>query len=268
VSKSNRQHGGVVKSPAGIEQPSSNVTQDQTDGVKQNGRLNTRSDKHWWSSFTKDIGMFLLTAATLVVLSIYTCYTGRLVTDTETSYTAVQRAFVSPEQPIKTEATGSGSDIIWTFTSIIRNDGATPTKDLQFYQSTPCAPRGGALILPERTGPLFQCNVYTKGGQVLPAEPSDEEEVFRKKDRFHIQAYSLAPHGSVTVDKVSMSETDLNKMAADGHPWFIQGIVHYNDIFPNSKAHRTEYCVTIVMWKDSPLYIPCPKWNCTDDECN
>jgi hypothetical protein len=256
-------------SPAGSkQQTSSKATQDQTDSVEQNGRPNTNSHKHWWSSFTNDIGMFLLTAATLVVLGIYTCYTGRLVTDTETSYTAVQRAFVSPEQPIQAEATGSGSDKIWTFTSIIRNDGATPTKNLQFYQSTPCVPRSGALILPERTGPLFQCNYYMKSGQVLPAEPSDQEEVFRKKDHFHIQAYSLAPHGSVTVDKVSISEADLNKMAADGHPWFIQGIVHYDDIFPNSTAHRTEYCETITMWKDSPLYVPCPKWNCTDDECN
>jgi hypothetical protein len=224
--------------------------------------------RRWWSTFTNDFGMFCLTLLTLTALIVYTYYTRALVKDTEASYTDVQRAFVSPEQPIKVEATGSGNDKAWTFTSTMRNDGATPTKNLKFYQSTPCVPKNGALFVTATSGPLFQCNFDTKSGQVLPPEPFEPEEVFKHPERFHFQTYSLAPHGSATIDKVTISEADLNKMVSDGHPWFIQGIAHYNDIFSTSVLHRTEYCVKVVIWDNFPLFIPCPKWNCTDDDCN
>jgi hypothetical protein len=222
VSKSNRQHGGVVNSAIspGAQEPQQ--TGNPNDGsVPSNQTCSNHYYKHWWSYFTNDIGMFCLTAATLFVLGSYTWFTKILVTDTEASYTAVQRAFVSPEQPIKVDASGSGDDKIWTFTTNIRNDGATPTKNLIFYQATPCVPHNGTLMALHHSGPNYACNFNTKNGQLTPPAPSDPNDVLRQPKKFNIQTYPLAPHGLITVDSVSVLETDIVKMANDGHPLFI-----------------------------------------------
>lgn len=69
--------------------------------VSSNGRPSNNVERdhpganRWWKSFTNDLGMFILTLATLIALGIYTWYTRQLVIDTETSYTVVQRAFVT-----------------------------------------------------------------------------------------------------------------------------------------------------------------------------
>lgn len=245
MSKSTKQRGGIAKPPSSMhQQPDiSNHAANQTGVEKTNICSDCGRSKHWWNSFTNDIGMFGLTAGTLIVLWFYNFYTRTLVTDTETSYTAVQRAFVSPEQPIRVESSGSGNDKIWTFTTNIRNDGATPTKNLLFYQSSPCIPHNGSLVEVHHSGPNYRCDFTTKNGQVAPPEPSDPNAVLREPTKFNIKTYPLAPHGSITVDSVSVSEADIAKMADDNHPLFIHGIAYYNDIFKDSEPHTTEYCV-------------------------
>lgn len=111
--------------------------------VSSNGRPSNNVERdhpganRWWKSFTNDLGMFILTLATLIALGIYTWYTRQLVIDTETSYTVVQRAFVTA-LPIQVDPTIVKGERAWMFTTIVENSGATPTKGMNFHQYKPC----------------------------------------------------------------------------------------------------------------------------------
>jgi hypothetical protein len=83
-------------SPVERQPATSTFANAQNEVVRGANIIPDSTSKPWWRRFANDLGMFCLTLFTLIVLGIYTYYTKQLVTDTELSYAAVQRAFVSP----------------------------------------------------------------------------------------------------------------------------------------------------------------------------
>ena len=73
---------------------------------------------------------------------------------------------------------------------------------------------------------------------------------------------------------IGISVDDLQKISA-GQKWgYIYGWIEYNDVFPNTSRHRTEWCLQITVVGDitnsqaAPLlFMNYSKYNGTDDEC-
>jgi hypothetical protein len=218
--------------------------------------------------------MFVLTLSTLIALIFYTVYTRQLVIDTEESYASLQRAFVTP-LPIQADlSVDERGERAWTFTTTIENSGTTPTSDMSFYQVNPCFFDDKDPIIIDMNSPDAHCVFDVENGKMMPiGEPTDPAKAYGRKG-VSIGRYPLGPRDKVTIGKVYVLEKRIIQTTISSkHPWYLSGVIFYNDVFAGTLQHQTKYCYTIVMWPftggpDShPLLAPCPKWNCADAEC-
>jgi hypothetical protein len=247
-----RTHLATDEAASANVRPSNNAKKDQPEA------------SHWWKTFTNDLRIFILTLATLIALVFYTYYTRLLVIDTATSYTAVQRAFVTP-LPIQVDQTTINGQKGWMFTTIVENSGATPTKGMNFHQYKPCFRDATGTLTMNMEGQDLYCDFDVEHGQVMPNTPIDPAKYYGKNGMI-IGRYPLGPHAKVIIGKVTATQ----KQIAGG--WYISGMIYYNDVFAGTVQHQTKYCYIVSLWPFDgpdvqPVFTPCEKWNCVDDEC-
>ena len=226
--------------------------------------------------------MFLVSLGALLALVVYTAYTRQLVTDTEQSYRDVQRAFVTVV-PMKSEARIVDGEKVFVFTTTIENSGNTPTRNLSFSQRYPCLIAGPSTVGGSPgVGPVNSCEVRGSGGQfdgaIGPSDPSSDPPGHiitlqtQAGSMLATHAYPLGPHQQIAIASVAMPGTEIARRQKIGAFWYVEGAISYDDVF-GGPHHVTKYCFYVYQWGvggggDEPHYAPCPRWNCTDDECN
>jgi hypothetical protein len=81
----------------------------------------------------------------------------------------------------------------------------------------------------------------------------------------------LGPQSIAALDGIGIIEASLRAIL-QGYPFFVFGLIYYDDIFPNSKHHITKFCYQIGANLSDKKEIVCnygfcAHWNCADDEC-
>jgi hypothetical protein len=165
-----------------------------------------------------------------------------------TSLISGQRAFVnfSPSGEIGTRVVNE-KVVSWSVNIPITNSGNTPTKNLQ-----------------ERV------NVYPSTGELpkdfsFPDAGKPETDVLAPKQ---VIAYEAEP---IPIDKIQAVQNGT------GHV-YVYGWVSYNDQFPSTRLHRTEFCyqlrlnslpgdVTDPKYNLGGKLMSCHRHNCADEEC-
>jgi hypothetical protein len=182
------------------------------------------------------------------------------------SFTSVQRAFVTVATFDMSVRIGprpsDGSQIkYWWFTPNIKNSGNTPTKNMNYLAIASCAPTPAGLGAKQ----IMYCEA---AGFREPSDPAD----ILGKPQIRSGTAIVGPQATVPVGGVGVTE-DFIKALENGIPWFLYGIIQYNDIFPNSPTHVTKFCYQIIANISDkgelfPTYNFCTHWNCADDDCD
>jgi hypothetical protein len=265
-SKSREERGGerhIARSSPPESNPEANST--------SNNPSKEQHDRYDYLALALNFATFVAAGVAAAATVTIALISYRSAEDAHIAYTAMRRAFVTL-LPIQLDATVEGNgDKIWTFTSTVENSGTTPTKNLTLYQFAPCVSSGSERVW-IAIDPISHCNFRTKGGKELVSDPEDPAEAYSMKGA-DIRKYPLGPHAKVIVGRAAIYEAEINKLANESRPWYISGIVRYNDVFQGSRLHQTKYCYTVTMWSGinavaTPFLLPCDRWNCADEECD
>lgn len=221
---------------------------------------------------------------TLIVLSLYTCYTRQLVLDGETnsaeqarltresnrisreSFASVQRAFIT----VTDVSVGRGNSNrypggipqskFWMILPVIENSGNTPTEHLRWMTAL------SVTVGPEQDPDRLAVDIEKNSS----ADPSPWNYGV------------LGPKAKMTLDYggnrvflneriiPSLPELDIKKGKI---MW--QGVIRYNDIFPDTPEHLTKFCYFVRADRagpkgriGAPYLIQCGgHTNCADAEC-
>ena len=169
----------------------------------------------------------------------------------ENSLVAVQRAFVSVPL-VEVGAVLENQVVIgWRIFVVWENTGTTPTRHL-----------------------VTNINIQT-----LETEMPDDFD-YPDVTRRNIQRAFLPPRGTLRSGGGAgfIAIADLLRAASRRAHIYIYGWADYNDIFPDTERHRTEFCSELLILADPRVVDPhvmansyaltfCRKYNGTDDEC-
>jgi hypothetical protein len=203
--------------------------------IKEQRAADERKARH-------DQFVLIISLATAITVVIYAGLTYLQWQATRESFTATQRAFVSAPgiesfiyQPVHPTDAAIG------FSPTIRNDGATPTRDLRYVVNF--AFSDGPL------GPKF-------GFQDLPGVT--------------VNKFPLGAHGSVNTNARAVTLETAQKLQSKSQVLSIYGEVDYADVF--SSSHTLMYCIQLIGFSDKldqPAWEPCEnnRHNCSDDDC-
>lgn len=143
---------------------------------------------------------------------------------------------------------------IWRITPIVKNAGATPTKNMVYT--------GVAVTLRGPTGPQHN-------GVELPGVPQDPAGLFYSlgfTDRREIGV--IGPQSDMPFPLTGqVSQSGFERMrAVGGYSEIVaSGAFIYEDVFPGTKTHVTKYCVAFNPVTETQE--PCGNWNCADEQC-
>lgn len=99
-----------------------------------------------------------------------------------------------------------------------------------------------------------------------------EAEKFMLSDKGLPSRAVIGPKAVLQTVPKPLSARTLQEMADKKENWFLWGWIDYDDIFPNSPRHRTEFCFSIIATK-TPMgeiflrFPPHDEGNATDDDC-
>ena len=189
------------------------------------------------------------------------------------SFVAVQRAFVNVVD-LKVEH-GPGltpgepgsrgvEAMYWTFTPLIENSGNTQTRRLEVSTMAWCPPVGVGIELRPLQGMVCE---------VTPIAPGDPQHFYEIGGAKTIHSI-LGPHARREFGGAGVTENFVEASANGGTlRWYVFGVIHYEDIFPQTQPHITKYCYQIGATKSvtgeiRPVPGFCDHWNCADDECD
>ena len=173
------------------------------------------------------------------------------------SFTAIQRAFVTVTDvsidTFRHQIPNETGDLFWRFIPTIENSGTTPTKNMKWTTS-------GVV-----GGPIEDFN---KLGIDIEALVKDNKNAWR----YGILGPRAKMNFTYSADHLELHESwncQLAKNAAS-HVW--QGVIRYNDIFPDTEEHVTKFCYVIRISDAGGTQTPHLQQcyghkNCADDEC-
>jgi hypothetical protein len=188
------------------------------------------------------------------------------------SFVAVQRAFVNVDLKVEHEPGLMPGDpgapgvkaMYWTFTPIIENSGNTQTRRLEVSTMAWCPPPGVGIALKPLQGMICK---------VTPVVPGDPQHFYAIGSGKTIHSI-LGPHAKREFGGAGVTENFIEASASSGTlRWYVFGVIHYEDIFPQTQPHITKYCYQIegtksVTGEIRPVPSFCEHWNCADDECD
>ena len=159
------------------------------------------------------------------------------------------------------------SKYLW-FVPIIGNSGNTPTKNMR-YLPIAFAP---ALPNPLGIGPgqIAEFDITVPRGM----EPGDPRDVWNGKSRsgeINPRAGLIGPKAEFAIGGVGFTE-DFVTAIKSGVPFYMYGMIEYNDVFRDSPLHVTKFCYQISLSTSDKgemlsTYGLCKHWNCADEEC-
>ena len=172
-------------------------------------------------------------------------------------FTAIQRAFVTvTDVSIDTfhkQVPNMTGDLFWRFIPTIENSGTTPTKNMKWTTSEVVG------------GPIDDFN---KLGLDIEALLKDNKNAWR----YGILGPRAQMNFTYSADHLELHESWIPRLAANAvsHVW--QGVIRYNDIFPNTEEHVTKFCYVIRVSNTGGTQTPFLQQcyghkNCADDEC-
>ena len=176
-----------------------------------------------------------------------------------------------PGEPGKFEA-------YWWFAPVIENGGSTSTKNMRISAEAAFDPSRPEIEvkLPLGIGMGPKQYIYVSHlSDAGPVDPEDSliaaEELERQSKPSNIIRTILGPHVSQAVAGFGVPIEETKRRLKEVGRWFILGAVHYNDRFSTS-ARLSKYCFGIgfemmASGDLNPTTIPCPHWNCADEEC-
>jgi hypothetical protein len=219
----------------------------------------------------------ILGYATFAVVALYTGLTYKQWQTTRESFTAVQRAFVTMDDPLVEKSLGPDPAIAhlfvteaWTIKPVIRNSGNTPAKEVRWRSISTSGPSpiglepGQAIRI---TNPPVGRETWADTWD-LPPDPEFDETEFNSGP--------LGPQRSIPIGGVSAPKAAIRDAMRAKRAWYIYGIVYYYDVFPGSPRHKTKFCFSISLTRTGPntdtdtkiVTSACAHWNCADDECD
>jgi hypothetical protein len=239
-------------------------------GADANRNAPDQERKHWLEYAT---GFFALVAALGSMSAVFVGYwqwsamreNNKISRE---SFTSVQRAFVtisSFDTPIRLgDVPGQPGKLVkyWWFIPNIRNNGNTPTKDMQYFVGATC-PREMTWSMPGRMA--IACD-FTRQDILDPVD------IFQKpafKDMG--SAAILGPQSAIGLGGIGITENSIQAIL-NGYQMYLFGLVYYHDIFPDTPQHITKFCYQIgANRSDNDEIVSsfgfCTHWNCADDEC-
>jgi len=171
------------------------------------------------------------------------------------SLESVQRAFITPLNISARKVQEGPGVFLWGFTPHLENSGTTPAVNaINSY----CADRlGGEPGENDFEGPKnFERAPITIGPK---AAPKLKELMVTEKTAFGQEIGTNPTPGMIKKGPESL---------------FVWGWVMYNDVFPNTKIHLTEFCESMGAISSLPdgkaisiTYYSCAHHNCTDEYC-
>jgi hypothetical protein len=204
------------------------------------------------------IAIAVLTAVTIVVGTAQYFVLKRADETTRESFSAVQRAFVtvtdvaidSFHQKVMPPMEG---DLFWRFTPMIENSGTTPTRNLRWTTSA------------TNEGPITDFN---KLG--LDLEPLVKNN--KNAWRFGILGPKAKMNLTYTANALELNESWIPLIADNKASFTWQGVIRYNDIFPETEEHVTKFCYVVRVYTardaQAPYLQQCSgRKNCADREC-
>ena len=170
--------------------------------------------------------------------------------NTNSSLIASNRAFGIPKgySALTANIGPDGGLRQWLFFPIFENSGTTPTKYMRYHVNI--WPGEGDWS-PEITG---FADLWADG------MPQEDAPIF------------LGPKATTWGATLGLHIVDLDNVRRGRKRIFVWGWADYNDIFPNTPRHRTEFCHEIIVMGDpqNPAHISFRGYrtfNGADDEC-
>jgi hypothetical protein len=174
----------------------------------------------------------------------------RSVRVAERALESVERAFVFVRGFAQIAETGHDGRVRqWAIMPVIYNSGSTPSRNM-----------------------LLHGNIDVRYDE-LPDDFDFPDKWEEGKPREHIPTF-IGPHADIWMIPLGAYVVDLSKVNSGVKKIYLWGWIDYNDTFPNTERHRTEFCHQIVRVGDinnpvgNPLVIQAYKrHNGADSEC-
>jgi hypothetical protein len=188
-------------------------------------------------------GLMLVGIGTLCILH-ETDKTARIALDANI---LSQRAFVFVSD-VTVDKRNAGTHF-WDFNPVIENGGTTPARDLAYFT---IGYHEHGTVAPERANfgpPIVALNKW--------------RAVLGPKTRTSLPGIGVIVGGQFD---------ELDALRSGAERAFVQGVIWYSDIFPDTKRHVTMFCFQIrndpiTSGDGRPTFGPCRNHNCTDDDC-
>jgi hypothetical protein len=192
------------------------------------------------------------------------------------------RAFINVDltkDPTQLLVANSGQRVPgYEFQPVIENSGTTPTSGLTFFGHTStCGTNANQWqsavgdnatlgINPMQAAALSTTDDNKCPDFAAPVDPEDASKEYTPGTAF------LGPHAKTQVGGLGISPELLRYVNHSGGRWYLSGVIHYRDIFPDSTDHVTKYCYVLGFELNTdgslkPRAALCAHWNCADDEC-
>ena len=210
--------------------------------------------KEWFAKFFigKSAAWTAIFTCALVVFSFLLYRSNQQANETSL---AVQRAFLTyvPMQPSWSKVPSAEKNEIisgYNFNMALVNNGTTPTKSA-----------------------IYQVNIAVSNS--APSKGLD----FSSLQQSEKTPYVFGPRFAAQVKPVFVSLTDIEAVSQAKKHIFIWGWAVYRDIFDGTPTRLTEFCneVTEPVWTKpthtdpsaemGSLFLPCPTYNCYDENC-
>jgi hypothetical protein len=223
-------------------------------------RAETNEDRHetWeWRRFWLEIGgVAIALIAAGILYGQQVVMQGQLTAmkiadrTTKESFTAVQRAFVFGKQLIVKK---DPMPPYWRFAVLVTNSGNTPTQAMDylavFGQDSPGDPEDIFVNTPKYIYGSPPATIQRRSGDLL----GPHEDFILLTSNVGLPAFAIA------------------SMAEKRQHFYFSGVIHYRDVFRDTRDHITKYCYAAVPYKDG-IEIKvgiqrCLYWNCADEDC-
>jgi hypothetical protein len=211
-----------------------------------------------WKYVKRAIGVL-----TVIGVWVYTILTFGLLINSQTSLTAVQRAFIVASELKIEPAAGNTLRLM----PVIKNSGNTPAVGVSIVVITPF---DEVYMVPSNMSSTAYSFLSWKIGS-----PRDPDELIDHPNdiAFMKSNFTLGSQGGITASRLTVNMTVQNGIDAQANKIgrFIYGSIRYSDVFDT--GHTSKFCFrTDGVRGDAAGSIGlvqdiCTHWNCTDKYC-
>jgi hypothetical protein len=205
-----------------------------------------------WRAKAKDPMIWFTGLLAIFTLGlVYVAYlTDHTLRDTLESNEATQRAFVFAKG---LRIDNQKMPLYWQFDVIAENSGNTPTREMEY------------LTISNLNDPKDPEDIFIRTPKSVYDEPATFPQrrsgdlIGPKAEIALVGSHSGLPYSAVT------------KMAEERKNWYISGVIHYRDVFRETRPYVTKFCYIAIPYKAGTetrvSYERCLYWNCADEDC-